>query len=93
MIADYFTKPLQGSAFRKMVKVIMNISDNVIDTLPQECVGKARLNPTRLDPKNQVTARPDEVAERAPSVEKKTGGCHIESMSNGRKIYADVVRA
>jgi hypothetical protein len=39
MIADFFTKPLQGSAFRKMVKLIMNIGDDMmLDPSPQECV-------------------------------------------------------
>ena len=37
MVADYFTKPLQGS---EMVKTIMNLSDDAVDTPPQECVGK-----------------------------------------------------
>jgi hypothetical protein len=39
MIADCFTKPLQGSAFQKMVKLIMNIGDDMmLDPSPQECV-------------------------------------------------------
>jgi hypothetical protein len=40
MVADFFTKPLQGSAYKKMLKMIMNLSDNdMIDPSPQECVG------------------------------------------------------
>ncbi|KAG7367822.1 hypothetical protein IV203_030565 [Nitzschia inconspicua] len=39
MVADYFTKPLQGSLFRKMLKQILNIDDDLIDSSPQECVG------------------------------------------------------
>ncbi|KAG7341367.1 hypothetical protein IV203_023318 [Nitzschia inconspicua] len=39
MIADYFTKPLQGLLFRKMLKQILNIDDSLIDSSPQECVG------------------------------------------------------
>ncbi|KAG7345088.1 hypothetical protein IV203_032619 [Nitzschia inconspicua] len=38
MIADYFTKPLQGSPFRKMLKQILNIDDDMINSSPQECV-------------------------------------------------------
>jgi len=41
MIADFFTKPLQGSTFRKLLKLVLNISDDEIDQSPQECVGKA----------------------------------------------------
>ena len=42
MIGDFFTKPLQGSAFRKLLKLVLNISDDVIDQPPQECVGTGR---------------------------------------------------
>ena len=51
MIADHFTKPLQGSLFRKFRAVIMNIDERVPDDDlawekdrlvpgPQECVGE-----------------------------------------------------
>jgi len=40
MVADFFTKPLQGSTFRKLLKMVMNLDDAVIDQPPQECVGK-----------------------------------------------------
>jgi len=39
MIADYFTKPLQGAGFRKLLKLVLNIGDDIIDSSPQECVG------------------------------------------------------
>jgi hypothetical protein len=43
MLADFFTKPLQGSLFKRLRGIIMNIPDNVplpITTIgPQECVG------------------------------------------------------
>jgi len=39
MIADFFTKPLQGATFRKLLKMVLNLSDDEIDQPPQECVG------------------------------------------------------
>ena len=41
MIADYFTKLLQGCAFKKMVKLIMNLSKDDMNTPPQEYVEKS----------------------------------------------------
>jgi len=44
MVADFFTKPLQGSQFRKLRKIILNLPDeNVIGNaaVSQECVGTA----------------------------------------------------
>ena len=41
MIADYFTKPLQGSSFRKMRNSIMNINPSINYNYAiglQECV-------------------------------------------------------
>jgi len=37
MLADFFTKPLQGALFRKFRKLILNLSDPADE--PQECVG------------------------------------------------------
>jgi hypothetical protein len=50
MVADFFTKPLQGSLFRKLRKIILNLSDEPVkcdDTMAnaaasQECVGTKR---------------------------------------------------
>jgi hypothetical protein len=42
MVADFFTKPLQGSLFRKLRKTILNIPDGAVLTnasTSQECVG------------------------------------------------------
>jgi hypothetical protein len=41
MVADFFTKPLQGSLFRKLHKIILNLPDDIeLDnvTVSQECV-------------------------------------------------------
>jgi hypothetical protein len=43
MVADFFTKPLQGSLFRKLRGLILNTSVRPTSTIaaaPQECVGK-----------------------------------------------------
>ena len=44
MVADYFTKPLQGLLFREMCLYIMNIPKGLsVETkTPQECVGGAK---------------------------------------------------
>jgi hypothetical protein len=45
MVADFFTKPLQGSLFRKLHKIILNLPDDIeLDnvTVSQECVGDMR---------------------------------------------------
>ena len=39
MLADFFTKPLQGSQFRKLRCLIMNSGDAVTESPSQECVG------------------------------------------------------
>ena len=42
---DFFTKPLQGSKFRKFRKVVLNLPDDVPKSnkvASQECVGTAR---------------------------------------------------
>ena len=39
MVADYFTKPLQGTKFRKFHAMIMNHQDPALELMSQECVG------------------------------------------------------
>ena len=39
MVADYFTKPLQGMKFRKFQAMIMNYWDWALELVSQECVG------------------------------------------------------
>ena len=43
MVGDFFTKPLQGSLFRKFRRIIMNLPEYTVE--PQECVGKNIPNP------------------------------------------------
>jgi hypothetical protein len=45
MVADFFTKPLQGSLFCKLHKIILNLPDDIKlnnVTVSQECVGEDR---------------------------------------------------
>jgi hypothetical protein len=45
MVADFFTKPLQGSLFCKLRKIILNLPDDIeLDNImvSQECVGDMR---------------------------------------------------
>jgi len=41
MVADFFTKPLQGSLFRKLRAIIMNMEEDhgINSSVKQECVG------------------------------------------------------
>jgi hypothetical protein len=42
-VADFFTKPLQGSLFRKLRAIILNIPGRALNadtSASQECVGK-----------------------------------------------------
>ena len=51
MLADFFSKPLQGSLFRKFRNAILNVSelDEVrSDTVEQECVGPSMKDAVRL---------------------------------------------
>ena len=44
MVADFFTKPLQGSLFRKLRKIILNLTEERVigdATISQECVDTA----------------------------------------------------
>jgi hypothetical protein len=45
MVTDFFTKPLQGSLFCKLRKIILNLPDDIeLDnvTVSQECVREVR---------------------------------------------------
>ena len=44
MVVDYFTKPLQGTKFRKFWAMIMNHWDWAIELVSQECVGASTDN-------------------------------------------------
>ncbi|KAG7345606.1 reverse transcriptase RNA-dependent DNA polymerase [Nitzschia inconspicua] len=106
MIADYFTKPLQGPPFRKMLKQILNIDDdNIINSLPQECVKDNDIETNRMSQTETSQSRvcqsssdsPDAVevdCEAAPMTKVEVKGAvtlHPAKMATFRS-YADVVR-
>ena len=51
MVADYFTKPLQGTKFREFHAMIMNYQDPALALMSQECVGASppEVNPEEKD--------------------------------------------
>ena len=51
MVADYFTKPLQGAKIRKFCTMIMNSQDPALELMSQECVGASppEVNPEEKD--------------------------------------------
>jgi hypothetical protein len=89
MIADYFTKPLQGSAFRKLLKKILNISDDVIDSTPQECVGEHNEKQSRMT--EAGTSPTGHTDASACDTQKEQSLCGPELAKN--RSYADVVRS
>ena len=50
MVTDYFTKPLQGTKFRKFRAMIMNYQDPALALMSQECVGAS---PPEVDPEEK----------------------------------------
>ena len=89
MIADYFTKPLQGSPFRKLLKKILNISDDIIDSSPQECVGEHNDEQSRT---NEIGTNPmGRVDTSARDTGKEQSLCGPEMAKT--RSYADVVRS
>ena len=50
MVADYFTKPLQGTKFRTFCTMIMNYQDAALALMSQECVGAS---PPEVDPEEK----------------------------------------
>ena len=51
MVADYFTKPLQGTKSQKFQTLIMNYQDPALALMSQECVGASppEVNPDEED--------------------------------------------
>ena len=87
MVADFFTKPLQGAAFKKMLKTIMNIDDDLIVSSPQECVG----NEENAHHTTDGSQPAGDYANNNVTVD--TGGRGSEMAKDLRKSYADVVKS
>jgi hypothetical protein len=91
MIADYFTKPLQGSSFTKLLRKILNIDNDIIESTPQECVGGHNAEGSHgdvagTDPMGQNTKGADNQKEK----NFEEASCGPESSKT--RSYADVVR-
>lgn len=43
MVADFFTKPLQGSLFQKLCKIILNLPDEIIMLQLNNCDGSKQI--------------------------------------------------
>ena len=72
MVADFFTKPLQGKSFRQFRKIIMNLEDDIVVTSseePQECVGAEK----KTDGKCPTPTQQRSWAEVAAASLKKAG--------------------
>ena len=78
MVADFFTKPLQGKQFRKLRKIIMNIPDDVNDRL-QECVG---------NDEEDVQVSGESQRDSISTAHNESSNL----MSSTRRSFADVVR-
>ncbi|KAG7373061.1 reverse transcriptase RNA-dependent DNA polymerase [Nitzschia inconspicua] len=96
MIADYFTKPLQGSQFRKILKQILNIDDVLIDSSPQECVGNNKEEPTHAIQDVADESRPRQDDSRPVNVvedsDTKSANTSEKAFMVKNRSYADVVR-
>ena len=98
MIADFFTKPLQGSQFHRMVKLIMNLDEDNVAHSPQECVGDHRtiLGTESCDPGVPCDARDtDGVTGNEPVKVTLLKDIHKHDnswMARGQRSFADVVR-
>ncbi|KAG7363646.1 reverse transcriptase RNA-dependent DNA polymerase [Nitzschia inconspicua] len=92
MIADYFTKPLQGLLFRKMLKQILNIDDSLIDSSPQECVGiQGSQGVTGQSRTRQADSTPQGNIEESSSNSAESAETSSKSFLVKNRSYADVV--
>ena len=82
MLGDYFTKPLQGSLFRRFRDVIM---------------GKVHINDLLLDPNFKIKERVEKVSKIVIRKSEINNG-HVAinnghaTINNGHATYADMVR-
>ena len=76
MVADLFTKPLQGHKFKKFRKIIVNVPD------PEEISQKKKLNKQACE-SNDATIGHRSVLDKK---QKKQAQCYMVSMSQGGSI-------
>jgi hypothetical protein len=88
MIADFFTKPLQGSAFKKMLKLIMNMSDDLLFApSPQGCVEN-----TQAPDDGQTETKKIEVEDPPPINYDSDDPEWKVVVAKGRRSYANVMK-
>ncbi|KAG7352856.1 reverse transcriptase RNA-dependent DNA polymerase [Nitzschia inconspicua] len=103
MIADYFTKPLQGSPFRKMLKQILNIDDDMINSSPQECVKDNDIETNRMSQTKTGQSRVCQSSSESPDIveveaapmtrtEVEAAATSYPAKMASFRSYADVVR-
>ena len=105
MVADYFTKSLQGTKFRKFCTMIMNYQDPALALMSQECVGASPLevdpeekdsldsrlvNSTRETSAQVQLGRGTQTPKELPNKASSTGGSK-ECTKNSRTDKNDVV--
>jgi hypothetical protein len=88
MTSDYFTKPLQGSAFKKHVKTIMNLSEEDFNSSPQECVGRDGKTSLKMTDTNTESVRP--ISET--DVELKISSHDQRRLAKNQKSYAEALK-
>ena len=80
LIADFYTKPLQGAQFRKLRDIILNIKDGVSTN-----VKKPAVNKKKISDKTSVLSCPQECVEKYVSKKLK------ENMGL-KRTYCDVCK-
>jgi hypothetical protein len=84
MIADFFTKPLQGSVFRKMLKLIMKIGDDMLlDPSPQE-----RVENIDATADQQTEATSPKVEETHPPIRKYSDDTEWKIVHQMRQVFS-----
>jgi hypothetical protein len=88
MTGDYFTKPVQGSLFKKHVKAILNLDDEAFNSSPQECVGRDGTDQKEMTDSNDKSVRPTSRTD----VEEKISSHVSHQMAKNQKTYAEALR-
>jgi hypothetical protein len=83
MTGDYFTKPVQGSLFKKHVKTILNLGDEAFKSSPQECVGRDGTDPKEMTDSYDKYVRPTSKTD----VEEKISSHVSHRMAKNQKTY------
>ena len=85
MISDFYTKPLQGSQFRKFRAFILNFDNDEWPVEPQECVGtssvttesRVELDDSSVCPALEASSSPRSYAAVVAARTATTGPCSL----------------